>query len=178
MALSMVALCTGVISSLAADSTTIRDGITALLRLFFDRNVSGAAIDIPMGRWYKDLWPMYLVLFVFLVTNPYCEFKQQTIPDAITLPGIAIGIAFTACLRHISLIDCLLSVAVTIGAFWALNWYWQRSRGRIGIDAGDVKMIAMIGAFLGLHNSIAAVGIASTFGVISVFSVSSVANSC
>ena len=166
LALSLLALCTSVISLLATDPATIRDRIVAIVHFLLGKNASQFVIDLPIVRLYAELWPMYLVFVVFLVAITYYEFKQQLIPDAVTIPGMVIGIGFVAGFRYISLIDALLGVVVAFGGLWAVNVYWVRTRGRAGMGAGDVKMQAMIGAFLGLQNSIAALILASILATI------------
>ena len=76
---------------------------------------------------------------------------------------MVIGIGFAVGFRHLSLTNCLLGI---VGVFWAfreVNSYWLRTRGKIGMDTGDVKMIAMIVAFLGVVDGIATLAIASSF---------------
>jgi len=73
---------------------------------------------------------MYLVFVVLFVAIIYFEFKQEIIPDAITMPGIAIGIGFVAGFQFVSLIDALLGVVAAFAGLGALNAYWLRTRRR------------------------------------------------
>ena len=71
------------------------------------------------------------------------------LPDKITLPGIAVGVALQAWLPRTSLLDALLGILVGAGLLiLTINvWYWLRNEEGMGL--GDVNMLAMVGAFLG-----------------------------
>ena len=108
-----------------------------------------------------DIVPVLLVFVVLLGTIAYFEFRFQTIPDTVTVPGIVIGVGFVLGFEYITFVDSIAGVAIAFGGFGVLNAYWLRRRGRIGISAGDIKMVAMIGAFLGLVNAAAVLVVAS-----------------
>jgi len=48
------------------------------------------------------------------------------------------------------IVDSLIGAAFGAGALWLVRWGWHRLTGVEGMGLGDVKMLAMIGAFLGL----------------------------
>jgi leader peptidase (prepilin peptidase)/N-methyltransferase len=82
-----------------------------------------------------------IVLFVI-------DLQHQILPNAITIPGIVIGFVcsfFVPPGWRDSLIGILLGGAVP----WAIAEAYFRIRGYEGLGMGDVKMLAMIGAFLG-----------------------------
>ncbi len=163
---SLLALCASLISLLAPGPATIWDRVVAIAPFLLSQGSARFVNELPIVRMYAVLWPMYLVFFVFLVAITYYEFRQQVIPDAVTIPGIVIGMGFVAGFRHISLIDSVSGVAFGLGGLWALNAYWVRTKGRVGLGAGIMKMQAMLGAFLGLQNSISALCLASILGAI------------
>jgi leader peptidase (prepilin peptidase) / N-methyltransferase len=71
------------------------------------------------------------------------------LPDRITYPGIAAGLIVQPWVHWGSLRDALLGAALGAGILLALALGWYLVRHEEGMGMGDVKMLAMIGAFLG-----------------------------
>ncbi|RPI50401.1 MAG: prepilin peptidase [Acidobacteria bacterium] len=82
-----------------------------------------------------------IVLFVV-------DLEHRILPDVITLPGIVIGFLFSFFMPP-GWIDSLIGIAVGGGSLWLLGEVYFRVRHEEGMGFGDVKMLAMIGAFLG-----------------------------
>ena len=160
---SVLAFCAGMIALLATDPTIIFESIDEFLDLHIGKRVFRFVDDLPFFRFYETMWPMYLVFVVFIVVIPSYEYKQRTIPDVVTIPAMVIGLGFAVGFRHLSLTNCVLGIVGVFCVFRALNSHSLRTRGKIGIDTGDVKMIAMIVAFLGVADGIATLAIASSF---------------
>jgi leader peptidase (prepilin peptidase)/N-methyltransferase len=76
------------------------------------------------------------------------DLEHHLLPNAITLPGIAVGLAFSLLLPP-GLQSALLGVLVGGGVLWLIGEAYFRFAGQEGMGGGDVKMLAMIGAFLG-----------------------------
>jgi leader peptidase (prepilin peptidase)/N-methyltransferase len=83
-------------------------------------------------------------LLAALVAITAIDLRHQIIPDAITLPGILAGITANVATRHLSWADVALGIVVGGGVFFVII---VASRG--GMGAGDMKLGAMLGAFLG-----------------------------
>ena len=82
-----------------------------------------------------------IVLFVI-------DLQHRILPNAITLPGIVVGLM--ACLFfEPGWRSALIGVAAGGGVLWVVGEAYFRLRGEEGMGFGDVKMLAMIGAFLG-----------------------------
>lgn len=75
--------------------------------------------------------------------------EHYILPDRITLPGIAIGLAFSPWLSWSGLWSAFAGAALGAGILLALWWGWLLLRKEEGLGLGDVKMLAMVGAFLG-----------------------------
>jgi leader peptidase (prepilin peptidase) / N-methyltransferase len=91
--------------------------------------------------------PELVVTMVFLaalVAITAIDLQHQIIPDAITLPGIVAGVLANVATRRVSVIDSLLGIAVGGGVFLVIILV---SNG--GMGGGDMKLGAMLGAFLG-----------------------------
>ncbi len=84
------------------------------------------------------------VLLAALVAVAAIDLRHQIIPDAITRPGILAGILANVAMRRLSWAEVALGIALGGGVFFAII---VLSRG--GMGAGDMKLGAMLGAFLG-----------------------------
>jgi leader peptidase (prepilin peptidase) / N-methyltransferase len=75
--------------------------------------------------------------------------------------------------RWLSVVESAIGAGVASGVFWLFGWAFEKIRHRQGLGLGDIKMIAMIGAFLGLRLTMfslfAASLIGSVVGVIYIF---------
>jgi leader peptidase (prepilin peptidase)/N-methyltransferase len=98
-----------------------------------------------------DLAPA-LVLAAALVAVTGIDLDHQIIPDVVTLPGIAAGLAFSLITGHPRWTDALIGVLVGGGLFFAII---VASRG--GMGGGDMKLAAMLGAFLGWRSLLVAI---------------------
>jgi leader peptidase (prepilin peptidase)/N-methyltransferase len=76
------------------------------------------------------------------------DFEHHLLPNAITLPGIVVGLAFSLLLPP-GIVDALIGTLIGGGVLWAIGEVYFRMTGQEGMGGGDVKMLAMIGAFLG-----------------------------
>jgi leader peptidase (prepilin peptidase)/N-methyltransferase len=82
-----------------------------------------------------------VVLFVI-------DLEHRILPDVITLPGIILGLIFSFFLPP-GWLDSLIGLVVGGGSLWLMGEIYFRLRHEEGMGFGDVKMLAMIGAFLG-----------------------------
>jgi leader peptidase (prepilin peptidase)/N-methyltransferase len=82
-----------------------------------------------------------IVLFVI-------DLRHKILPNVITVPGIVIGFVLSLFLPP-GWFASLLGIALGGGALLAIMEVYARARGFEGLGMGDVKMLAMIGAFLG-----------------------------
>ncbi len=112
--------------------------------------------------------PLLVVRLVFvamLVALFFIDLEHQLLPDAITFPGIAIGLAASVWLEpgfQASAIGAALGAAILL----AIRWVWKRVTGIDGMGLGDVKMLAMIGAMLGWQDVWLVLFVASLTGAV------------
>jgi leader peptidase (prepilin peptidase)/N-methyltransferase len=76
------------------------------------------------------------------------DLEHQLLPNVITLPGIVLGLAFSTMVPP-GLLDAVIGTVLGGAILWLLGEAYYRYSGVEGMGGGDVKMLAMIGAFLG-----------------------------
>jgi leader peptidase (prepilin peptidase)/N-methyltransferase len=76
------------------------------------------------------------------------DLEHHLLLDVITLPGIVVGLAFSLLLPP-GIQSAVIGVLVGGGVLWLIGEAYYRYAGEEGMGGGDVKMLAMIGAFLG-----------------------------
>ena len=112
--------------------------------------------------------PDALARFVFcaaLFAASLIDFDWRIIPDVISLPGVPVGILAATFLEpSIGWKRSLLGVAIGGGFLFAVGEAYRLLRGKEGLGMGDVKLMAMIGAFLGWWGVLFALFIGSLVG--------------
>jgi len=128
------------------------------------------------------------VLGFLLLGLVFTDAETKLLPDAMTLPGLALGILFSLVVpvndlasriipglvspamrseiswRMWSLSDSLLGAAVGASFLYGVAAIYLRTRGVEGMGFGDVKLMALIGAFLGTKLTVLTIFAASLTG--------------
>lgn len=127
--------------------------LTGLLAwLLFRRLVPDAgALDLPHLAGFAVM----LVFVGMLIAGAYIDVRHSILPDELTIYAVPVGVLLSALLHHLghpnapswqqSVLGALLGAAVLLvpmGVYWLL-------RRQEGMGFGDVKLLAMMGAFLG-----------------------------
>ena len=89
-----------------------------------------------------------LILVCILIALFGIDLEHQILPNVITLPGIAIGVLLSL-IAPPGWKDALIGVLLGGGLLYAIAGAYYLWRREEGMGMGDVKMLAMIGAFLG-----------------------------
>ena len=93
------------------------------------------------------------------------DLEHQILPNAITLPGIVVGVLF-ALVGPPGWLASLLGAVIGGGVLYAIAAGYYYVRHEDGLGMGDVKMLAMIGAFLGWQQMLLTLVLASFAGAI------------
>jgi leader peptidase (prepilin peptidase)/N-methyltransferase len=105
--------------------------------------------------WAAVMTPQGLVLGASLVlgwslfTLALIDLTVFRLPDALTLPLIALGLGLSVLLPGRPILDHLAGAAAGWGALAALAFVYERLRGREGVGLGDAKLLGAAGAWLG-----------------------------
>ena len=125
----------------------------------------------------------FAIYGAIMIALIFSDLEERILPDEFTLGGTAVGVIFAAFVpisgglllmifysaKHqwlVSVCDSLLAAAVYSGALLALRVAYEKFRHREGMGLGDVKMAAMIGAFLGLQAALLAFLVGSLLGAV------------
>lgn len=130
-------------------------------------------------------WGVFFAFSSALLVLAFIDLDHRILPDPITLNGIWIGALASIYLAHpnplvsrifralgieaanprvIAFVASLLGMAVGGGLLWAVAEAYLRLRGIEGMGFGDVKMMAMVGAFLGAPLALLTIMIGSLLG--------------
>lgn len=109
----------------------------------------------------------FAVLFVFcsaLVVVTFIDLEHQIIPDRITLPGIVLGFAVSFFIPQLGWLNSLIGILAGGGSLLLVSMGYQAIAKRDGMGGGDVKLLAMMGAFLGWKAILFIVFVSSLLG--------------
>ena len=118
--------------------------------------------------WLTPIGPLMasrLLLVCILIALFGIDLEHQILPNSITLPGIVIGLLFSL-VTPPGWQDALIGALLGAGVLYAIAGAYYLWRREEGMGMGDVKMLAMIGAFLGWKAVLVTLVLASFSGAI------------
>jgi leader peptidase (prepilin peptidase)/N-methyltransferase len=129
-------------------------------------------------------WLFFICLIIILTVT---DLRVRLLPDVITWPGFAAGVLFSAFVppndivalllslglfhqlppeRVLGVIEALLGAAFGSLLLWGAAAIYKLVRGREGMGLGDVKMMLMVGAFVGVRNAFITILLGTLLGSI------------
>jgi len=142
-------------------------GVKFSARYFFVELLTGVLAVALVWQFGLSLATVgYFAFAAALVVITFIDLDHQIIPDVISLPGVIAGLLFSLLspLPTLTVWTSLIGAAVGAGLLLAVALGYQAFTGREGMGGGDVKLLAMIGAFLGWHAIPFTIFIASCVG--------------
>lgn len=127
-------------------------------------------------------WAIFAALLVVLTIT---DLRERILPDVVNFTGLGLALALSLVTKPVdgsagwiagrllglslpvpalSLADALIGAAAASGLLWVVAEGYFRLRGREGMGLGDVKMMAMAGAFLGLQRAMLTILLGSLLG--------------
>ncbi|CDQ10437.1 Type 4 prepilin-like proteins leader peptide-processing enzyme [Acidithiobacillus ferrivorans] len=128
------------------------------------------ALVIFSQVWLTAKLPLVLVFTWILLALTLIDLETHLLPDRITKPGILAGlllngsVLFWPSVALTSPLNALLGVIVGYGCLWLLSAGCHLATGRHGMGGGDLKLLGMIGAWLGWQAILLALFIAAISG--------------
>jgi len=127
-------------------------------------------------------WAIFAALLIVLTIT---DLRERILPDKVNFAGLGLGLllslfttpadgtaswlanhlfAYPPPEAALSFTDALIGAGVASGLLWLVAEGYFRARGREGMGLGDVKMMAMAGAFLGLQRALLTILLGSLLG--------------
>jgi leader peptidase (prepilin peptidase)/N-methyltransferase len=100
-----------------------------------------------------------------LIAAAFIDAEHKIIPNALTLPGIPLGLVVAWLDPPPGLLDALAGLFIAGGMLWALAAIYEWRAGQVGLGFGDVKLVAMLGAFMGLQPVLSLLVLGSLIGL-------------
>ncbi len=151
-----------------------------------------AYIDLTRGAWFA--LPFDLLFVAAILALIFIDAELMILPNKITYPGFVValiarlfvlntygvefvirmtfgdllidGVPSQSSLLTASIVNSLLGALVGGGSLWLVGWLWKRLRGVDAMGLGDVKMMFMVGAYLGWTLTLVTMFIAFLTGAI------------
>lgn len=127
--------------SCGASISPLYPAVEALTGLLFAALVWRVGIQAAAAPLALFCWALVVVTFI--------DLKHRIIPDVISLPGTALGIAAAFLPGFPRPVDSLIGAAAGGGFLFLILYAYEKLMKDEGMGMGDVKLMAMIGAFLG-----------------------------
>jgi len=108
------------------------------------------------------------VFLLSLLAVAWIDLDTRTIPDVVTIPGVGLGLA-ASLFGPPGLAGAALGALSGGVSLWLVGALYEKATGVAGMGGGDVKLAAMMGAFLGVGGVFGAIFLASLAG--SVFGI-------
>lgn len=134
--------------------------------------ITGVLALLLFGKFYLTL--KFLVFFIFtavLIVITFIDLDHQIIPDVLTLPGIPVFFLLAVfVVKEISWVEAVVGLIIGGGVLLAIAFAYELITKREGMGGGDIKLLAMIGGFLGWKSLIFILLFSSFLGaVVGVF---------
>ena len=105
------------------------------------------ALFIRYGLSYQYI--LFLLFAATLVTISFIDLDHKIIPDILSLPGIVAGWGASFFPWSVFWLDSLIGTMAGGGSLFLVAFIYERITGREGMGGGDIKLLAMIGAWMG-----------------------------
>lgn len=112
--------------------------------------ITGMMALLLFGKFGPTL--VFLVFFIFtavLIVITFIDLDHQIIPDILSLPGIPVFFLAAVFIVKLSWLEALIGLLIGGGVLLAIAYGYELITKREGMGGGDIKLLAMIGGFLG-----------------------------
>lgn len=134
----------------------------ALVELF--GGLMAMCVYVKFGPGIEGI--VYYGFIAALLVVTFIDIDHRIIPDVISLPGIVLGFAASFVMPSLNWTDSLLGLLAGGGSLYAVAWGYELITGKEGMGGGDIKLLAMIGAFIGWQGVLLTIFLGSAMGTL------------
>ncbi len=114
--------------------------------------------------WIAFAFAVYLM--ASLIISTFVDLEHWIIPDKVTLPGIFLGLVSAFLIPERNFLDQFLGMIVGGGSLLLIGYIYLKWKNIEGIGGGDIKFLAMGGAFLGVQKILLTLVLSSLIGTV------------
>lgn len=119
-----------------------------LIGLAIDSGLRCTLLSIGLG--HPCAWSV-LVAFIVFSHLAWIDACTGRLPDILTLPMLAAGIARAAWVGHPDIANVIMGASVGFLILFSIDKSWRALYGQHAIGGGDMKLLAALGAWSGIH---------------------------
>ena len=127
------------------------------------------AVMVLLLFWKFGLSLKLLFSFIFtcsLIVITFIDLYHQMIPDLITLPGIPLFFLISVFFMDVRVLEALLGILLGGGSLYIIAFLYELIAKREGMGGGDIKLLAMVGAFSGWKSLLFILFLSSALGAL------------
>jgi len=130
--------------------------------------LTGAVLAVLSLHFFGlTLETLFIYPFVMsLAAITIIDWKHRIIPDSISLPFILLGLLYAISAEELGIVNSVLGAVAGGGTLFVVGFMYRQIKKVDGIGGGDIKLMAMVGAFLGVKLVLLVIFIASFAGTI------------
>jgi len=118
-------------------------------------------------RFGLSVQAIHAAIFLTLLLGiAMTDAREMVIPDQFSLGGAVIGLGLAAIPGGFPITDALIGAAASYAMLWILKWGAEKAFHKPALGVGDIHMMLMIGAFLGVSGAILTVFLGSLLGLV------------
>ena len=151
------------------------------IRYFLVELATAVLFTITVAEYGATLSGLkWLIFDAFMIVLFWTDLEERLLPDEITIGGLVVGLAFSMIVavrstfgdliladmswRQRSMLNAVLGALVFTIPIWAFAYLWGKVRKREVLALGDVKLLLLMGVFLGMDDDLIACLIGSITG--------------
>lgn len=105
------------------------------------------SLFMKYGLGYDYL--IFLIFTALLIVISFIDLQHRIIPDVVSIPGILFGLILSFFMPHITWYDSLIGILGGGGILYLVAVVFEWVTKKEGMGGGDIKLLAMIGAWMG-----------------------------